>query len=81
MRVIAGALLFVAAAILAGASILAEATVQSQGGLGNHATMGYLLAAALAVLGFLMAIGELVESEGHRLPRHLRHLMHGRHDQ
>jgi hypothetical protein len=80
MRLIAGALLIVAAAILAGASILAEATAQSQGGLGNHATMGYVVAAALALLGLFVGAAGFAEYQRHQLPRHQRHLMYERHD-
>jgi hypothetical protein len=77
MRVIAGALLVVAAAILGGATILAEAT--EQGRLGNHATLAYLVAAVLALFGLVVVIAGLVEYQHHQLPRHQRHLLHHTH--
>ena len=80
MRLIAGALLIVAAAILAGATILAEATVQPRGDLGNHAVMGYVVAAALALLGLFVGAAGMAEYQRHQLPRHQRHLMYERHD-
>ena len=81
MRLIAGALLIVAAAILGGASILAEATAQSQDRLGAQATIGYVVATALALLGLIVGAAGLVEYQRHQLPRHQRHLMMDRHDQ
>ena len=78
MRVIAGALLVVAAAILGGATIMAEAT--EQGRLGNHAALAYLAAAVLALFGLVVVIAGLVEYQRHQLPRHQRHLMYERHD-
>jgi hypothetical protein len=77
MRVIAGALLIVAAAILGGATILAEAT--EQGRLGNHAALAYLAAAVPALFGLVVVIAGLVEYQHHQLPRHQRHLLHERH--
>ena len=77
MRAIAGALLIVAAAILGGATILAEAT----GHLGNHAALGYLVAAAVALFGLVVVIAGLVEYQRHQLPRHQRHLLHQRHEE
>jgi hypothetical protein len=81
MRAIAGALLVVAGAILGGATILAEATGQSQGHLGNHAALAYLVAAVVALFGLVVVIVGLVEYQRHQLPRHQRHLLHQRHDE
>jgi len=59
MRAVAGALLIVAASVLAGAAIIAEATLQAHNRSGNPAGMAMLIAMVLALLGLILLVAGL----------------------